>query len=180
MSILVDMDGVIANLELQFLNDWMAKYPFRIAIPLEQRTHFNLETDYSKEYSSDIYDIIHAKGFFRCMPVIEGSVSSLKEMLEMDLDPVICTSPLSDSTTCAMEKMEFIEEHLGSDWIRRVIISKDKTMIKGSHLIDDIVHTGRHTPSWKHMLFNQPYNANTTGDFTRIDWNSWKNHIQKV
>lgn len=47
-----------------------------------------------------------------------------------------------------------------AEWIDRMIISRDKTHVTGSVLIDDkpyVTGTNRN-PSWQHVIFEQPYN----------------------
>ena len=39
---------------------------------------------------------------------------------------------------------EWVENHLGKDWINRLILTRDKTMINGHVLIDDKINiTGK-------------------------------------
>ena len=55
MKILVDMDGVIADLEGGFLKIWRAQYPDKPLIPIEERTTFYM----ADQYPEDVRDLIH-------------------------------------------------------------------------------------------------------------------------
>jgi 5'-nucleotidase len=74
---------------------------------------------------------------------------------------------------CLPEKYEWIERHLGSDFVSRMIVSKDKTMIHGDILIDDNPKVlGLGPASWKHVIFDQPYNRHVGGP--RMTWKNWR------
>lgn len=45
-------------------------------------------------------------------------------------------------------------------WLTRLIITSDKTKIRGDLLIDDKPYiTGSEYPAWEHVLFTAPYNS---------------------
>ena len=48
--------------------------------------------------------IYHARGFYEDLPVVDGAVAALNEMLEQGLDVKICTSPLTVFGNCVLEK----------------------------------------------------------------------------
>src|SRR5207244_503536 len=99
-------------------------------------------------------------GFYRTLPATLGGKEVLEGMIEMGHDVRICTSPILASRTVVMEKYEWIEEHLGSEWIARTIVTRDKTIIKGHILIDDRpdFEKYRYAPEWEHVLFDFPTN----------------------
>jgi len=67
---------------------------------------------------------------------------------------------------------------MGEDFLRRLIITRDKTLVKGAVLIDDKPHvTGAVTaPDWTHLLFDQPYNRdNSLSSKPRLSqWCDWR------
>jgi 5'-nucleotidase len=93
-------------------------------------------------------------------------------MLAAGHDVRICTSPLSGARFCAAEKIQWVHDRLGPEWERRVIITKDKTLVRGDVLIDDKPEvTGALVPTWEHLVFEAPYNIGAAG--WRINWGNW-------
>ncbi|NLG74473.1 MAG: 5'-3'-deoxyribonucleotidase [Chloroflexi bacterium] len=180
MRILVDMDGVIADFEGSFINLWKQQYPRQAYIPLEDRKTFYLLHQYPQELQPLAMEIISAPGFYRGLDVIPGAVEALHEMVNLGIDVRICSSPARDYHNCVLEKYEWVDEHLGSDWIGRMILTEDKTLIRGDILIDDRPELpGSDTPTWEHVLYDQPYNR-AVGNKRRLTWQNWKTVLKEV
>jgi len=92
-----------------------------------------------------------------------------------------CTSPLLGHPTCCQEKLEWIQEHFGEAYVKRVILCQDKTTVRGDILIDDKPNiTGLHHPTWQQCIFDAPYNQART-DLTRMsDWSVWEICVKQV
>jgi 5'-nucleotidase len=58
---------------------------------------------------------------------------------------------------------------------------RDKTIVNGDVLIDDKprIEGSQNPPSWKHVLFHQPYNANENKPRI-VHWNEWKSVLEHV
>lgn len=175
MRILIDMDGVLADFEGEFSKRWHEQYPEKTYVPLEERRTFYVKESYPEDLRPLVTGIFAEPSFFRQMMPIAGAVEAVKEMDKMNLEVFICTSPRSVYKNCVLEKYEWVEQHLGSDWVKRVILTKDKTLVKGNYLIDDKpVITGAETvPMWEHILYDQPYNRHVNRK--RLTWLDWKN-----
>src|SRR3989339_189399 len=158
--ILVDMDGVLANYELGFLNEWRKRNPDKISIPLEERTTFYARDQYPAEYKQPMHEITTSKRFYLNLPIIAGAKEGI-ERLARDYEVRICTAPISDYKNCVAEKLEWNEINLGKEWPMRTIIAKDKTFVFGDYLIDDRPNAeigGAMKPFWQQILYKQPYN----------------------
>lgn len=60
---------------------------------------------------------------------------------------------------CAAEKYAWVRQHFGPEWLNRMILTVDKTTVRGDVLIDDKPKiVGVQHPTWRHLLFNAPYN----------------------
>jgi len=178
--ILVDQDGVLADFEGEFLRRWQKKYPDLPYVPYEQRSSFYLYDDYPKELRRQIEDIYFARGFFGSLPPIDGALEAIKAMKKEGYIVKICTSPLTGNKDCLTEKHNWIEKHLGKEWIRDLIISSDKTLVYGDYLIDDKpdIH-GTLVPSWEHIVFDTPYNRSVNNGKRRINnWHQWKKILE--
>lgn len=176
MLILVDQDGVLADFEQAFYQAWQ-RSPMQQDFPAiapEHRRHFYPRDDYPTQYAQATRDIIASKGFFRNLRPIEGAINGMKAMQEAGHEVVICTAPINEYQHCVPEKYEWVEEHLGMEWTRRMIVTKDKTLVYGDVLIDDRpeIH-GHRVPQWQHVLFDQAYNRHITTT-PRLTWNQWQ------
>jgi 5'-nucleotidase len=178
MRILIDMDGVIADFDGEFLQRWRERHPEKFYIPMEERTAFYVKDQYPEELKPLVSKILLEPGFFRDMMPIVGGREALLEMEAMGLEVFICTSPLSTYTNCVLEKYEWVEKVLGADWVRRIILTKDKTLIKGDYLIDDKPEiTGVDAvPVWEHIVYDRPYNKGANK--RRLTWKNWKDVLE--
>ena len=175
MRILIDMDGVLADLESEFLTRWRERFPNETWVALADRQGFPLKLDYPEHLHDAIRAIIKEPGFYEALPPIEGGRSALEGMESTGVDVRICTSPLSDSRTCMQEKVDWVHKHLGPRWVNRMVITKDKTIVTGDILIDDRpeIVGEEPRPSWEHVYFDQPYNRDRPGR-RRLTWKNWQ------
>lgn len=175
MRILIDMDGVIADFEGDFLRRWKELHPDKPFIPLEERKGFYVREQYPKEFREHISDIYHAPGFYQNLPPIPGALAALKEIKSSANTVFLCTSPmLPKYENCVLEKYHWVYEHLGTDWVNNIILTRDKTVVKADILIDDKPGIeGSMTPDWEHVFYDQPYNRHITSQ-RRLTWDNWK------
>ncbi|HSO12547.1 MAG TPA: hypothetical protein VLT51_09245 [Anaerolineales bacterium] len=174
MRILVDMDGVISDFDGEFLKRWRERHPEKFFAPMEGRTTFYVKDSYPEELKPLVSEILLEPGFFRDMIAMEGAKEALFEMNQMGVEVFICSSPLSTYKNCVLEKYEWVENYLGLDWVKRIILTKDKTLVKANYLIDDKPEiTGvENTPSWEHIVYDRPYNRGVNK--RRLTWKNWK------
>jgi 5'-nucleotidase len=167
------MDGVLADFESGFLQAWSRRHPEHTAVPLHARSTFPIRESYPAHLSDLVERVYCAPGFFKGLRPIAGAIQGAREMLASGHDVRICTSPLNDYRHCVAEKYQWVDEHLGSDWVSRLILTKDKTIVRGEVLVDDNpTIVGAMVPSWIHVLFEQPYNAGAAGH--RMNWSTWR------
>lgn len=172
MLILLDQDGVLADFEQGFYNAWIAAERPCQPIPLSERRTFYLYEDYPVHVKDMVRQIYTSPGFFRDLPPHEGALQGVQEMLDAGHDVRICTSPLRHYRNCVAEKYEWVERHLGFDFVSRMMVTKDKTLVHGDVLIDDKPEiVGSRTPTWKHWVMDRPYNQNST--MPRLCWGDW-------
>lgn len=179
--ILADMDGVLANWDHSW-DEAVNALPegLRRGILLShERQEFNLFAGLDTDARAVVTEIVERPGFYADLPIIEGAKQALRQMLKLGYDVRIVTSPWVSNPTCASDKMSWVVRNLGKEWGQRMIITTDKTLVRGDWLIDDKPDVkGLMTPTWEHIYFTQPVNASRT-DKRRISaWSHWKEVIE--
>jgi 5'-nucleotidase len=168
-TVLVDMDGVLADFEGRLSEVICAEIP---GIDLTRpRQNFYLAEDYP-EYHDKIKDISRRVGFFASLELIDGALEGWQRIIDLGYKPQICSSPVGRNPCSAREKIEWLNRNFKPDFGERVakeaIISKDKFLFPGIALIDDAPNVRGHERAiWRHILFDQGYNQGSDG--TRLE-----------
>ena len=175
MRILVDQDGVIANWGAEW--DRHAIQYSHLGLPLTpDQISFDLTLGLTEEGKNAVMSIMEHPGFYADLEPFEGAAEALNTMLEEGHEVFIVTSPWVSNTTCASDKLRWVEKHIGKGWAKRTVITGDKTVVLGDILIDDKPEiTGSMAPLWEHVYFTQPYNIIMDNSLRRInDWTEWR------
>lgn len=173
MLILLDQDGVLADFDRGFHAAWNALGHSHPALPPSQRSSFYVRDDYPAHLRELVEEIYTTPGFFRDLLPIDGALGAIQEILSLGHDIRICTSPLNQYRNCVQEKYEWVEQHLGLEFVSRMIVSKDKTLVHGDVLVDDKPKiSGVRTPDWRHIVYDQPYNRSVGAP--RMTWDNWR------
>ncbi len=177
--ILVDLDGPLADLEGNFLRHWREQFPNEEFIPFDQRKNFFLRDDYPYHLKSKTEEILRADGFFSDLPEVDGGREAIFALRDAGHSVVICTSDIFANKTGLRDKRIWVLEHFGEDFAKSMIFTRDKTYIFGKYLIDDkpLIH-GALEPAWEHVIFDQPFNRETSHKKRmKSDWSNWKDLI---
>lgn len=75
-------------------------------------------------------------GFFLGLKEIPNAINSIN-LLKEKYDVWILTRPSFQNLNCYTEKAKWVLDHLGEDMLKKMIISEDKSLVKGDYLIDD-------------------------------------------
>jgi len=173
MIILVDMDDVLADFDGEMYRRWKEKHPDKFIVPPSERTKFYLREEMPEEYGDLIKEIYSSPGFVENLPEIPGGIDAVKEFSDLGHQVFICTSPLILYRNNVLEKYLWVEKHLGTEWTQRLILTRDKTLIKGDILIDDKPEiTGSKTPEWEHIIFDRSYNRYVKDKKRMSGWKS--------
>ncbi len=169
---LVDMDGVLADYVGEYNKRWQEKYPQRPFVPRETMITHDIETHYDVKYGDDIRAISRKKDFFESLESFPGATEGIERLMHANNEVYICTSPNVFNKHCEYGKKQWIKQHLGMFWVRRMIITKDKTLVRGDYLIDDKPNiTGLMKPTWEQIIYDQPYNRQEEmKDHKRMTW----------
>lgn len=173
--VLVDMDGVLADLEKGLLDYWRALHPELPFVPKTDRTTHDIRVQYESlgaGLGAQMREIMHRDGFYASLEPLEGAVEAMNAMMALGWEVFICTAA-ARNTRCIAEKAAWVVQYLGPQWVERLIATRDKTLVMGDVLIDDKPHiTGLCAPRFRHILYDQPYNRQTQRE--RMTWANWR------
>ena len=179
MIVLVDMDGVLCEWTGLF-NKRVVEYAPHIDFPfLHDNSSWDMKAGLDKEGRDAVQTILTQSGFYADLEPIPGAIEALRAMKKEGHTIFIVTSPFSGNPTCASDKLDWLERHVGKGWGNRAIITSDKTAVRGDILLDDKPYiTGHFEPTWEHVLFHAPYNRTISDGRRRMtDWSQWREII---
>jgi 5'-nucleotidase len=192
--ILIDMDGVIVDYISNLISVVREGFhegldPKLLEISYEDLTIEPIEElfDYCKKTKQHIENNLHIPGMFENPKPISGAVDAVKILAE-HFEVFICSSPFPgelDSDHGWSEKVSWIRKYLGKEWIDKLILTRDKTLVHGEILIDDKPKiTGKkNEPDWEHVLFLQPWNKEkcfSGGAYYIPNWQNPEKIVNKI
>ena len=153
-TILVDMDGVLANTNQHFIDYEYKRSGNKI---LWEDISGLLEEVAFPNFLEDV----NSKGFFRTVPVTENAVKALKYLNEKY--NVLIVSSATEFSNSLTEKAEWLGEHFPFISWKQMIFCGRKDFIIGDIMIDD--HPKNlNLFGGQRILFSQPHNANAVVD----------------
>jgi 5'-nucleotidase len=119
--VLLDMDGTLVDWDKGFRSIWQER------CEIDRTASYFMEDCISDAYMrKDALQCCAARGFFEALEPMPGALEAVREMQAEGLQLYICTSPVKHSRYCAQEKLNWVAEHLGEEWLDRTILCQDK------------------------------------------------------
>jgi 5'-nucleotidase len=168
--VLVDMDGVLADFDAAVL-DQLPPGIERVA-----RTHFYISEDY-QTHAKHVRDITSRADFFLDLPLVDNALDGWQRLIGAGYQPQICSAPLSRNSDSVRNKLAWLDRHFaprfGDLVVSEAIIDKRKYRHGGLALIDDRpeVDTNDGQARWLHVVFDRPYNQDSTAALRIRGWN---------
>lgn len=170
--VLVDLDNTLVDFNSGATIALQQLHPDQ---PPIEWSSYDFASGYPPHVRESIQRSFEVCGFFRGLQPIEGGGDAIDEMMVDGIDVFICSTPLTAYENCVLEKYAWVEEHLGHRWTKRIILTKDKTLVHGDILIDDKPQVeGLMVPTWEHVLFDQPYNRDIPRRRRLRKWADWR------
>lgn len=166
MRLLVDQDAVISSWGDGFDRRLDAYGEAAANIPrTAHQQQWDLNAGRTPAEVKIIREVMEAPGFYRDLEPIPGAKRALKDALRAGHDVRIVSSPFISNPTCASDKLDWIVRHYGSHWGSRLVLTNDKTIVRGDILVDDKPEiSGSMDPSWMHVVFGDyAYNRHVEG-----------------
>lgn len=110
--------------------------------------------DYMPAYRTTTEEERRQKGFFEALKPVKGSIAAFKQLSEKYNVYLLSTAPWSNPHAWS-EKRIWVEKHLGDYAFKRLILSHNKGLLKGSYLIDDRTENGVDDFDVQHIHFGQ-------------------------
>lgn len=176
-----DKDGVIVDYFKGVMKEFKRLTPFLETVPYEQITSFGIVDHYPASVRQDIWNASAVPGFYENLEAMPGAIEVLKDIennCQEFLEPFIVTSPglHNHNNGCWSGKATWVHNNLGDWWERRLIITKDKTMVRGHLLVDDKPGiTGALEPTWAQLVFPHPWNEEFRKQLgvQSFSWEQW-------
>jgi 5'-nucleotidase len=174
------MDEVIVDTTKGFIERWKEMFPGIPYVPYEKMSTLCLENLYSPEHKGKVSQVWTSQGLFYDLKPLPGALKAIEEIRRKVGDVAICTSLPHKSRSAAQEKYEWVRDNLDNDWLKRLIIIRDKTRVKGDILIDDKPRIiGVQNPSWEHILYTHPWNIEVA-NLRRLTWDTWREVLTEL
>lgn len=184
-TVLVDMDGVMAN----FDDAALADIPRELIVP---RTQFYVAHDYPEEIRPDIEAVYNSPEFFENLAPMPGLHEAWQVMIDHGYSPQVASSPLSSNKSAIEGKIKWLDKimapEFGPSIVEHAIIDKDKWKYSGLALIDDRPEVprgvgGANMAEWQHILFGWPHLTTVpmaTVAFRLLNWHDTTTLIQTL
>lgn len=171
MRIAIDMDEVLADPIHKFIQLYHRDHqiPLDLAIKPGTEIFHNLPTEINNKW----FEYINEPGFFRDLPLIEGSVEAVKKLQEKY--EVYIVSAAMEFRNSLIDKLDWLNQHFPFISWKNIIFCGDK-IVNVDVMIDDraknfIEFKGRP------LLFSSPHNL-LLNEYERVD--NWQQVLEKL
>lgn len=93
-------------------------------------------------------------GFFLGLEPLEGAIEGMYTLMTK-YDVWILTRPSIKNTNCYTEKAEWIKKYFGENFLEKLILCPNKSLVKGDYLIDDDHRHGQTEFEGEHIHFGK-------------------------
>nr|WP_294787262.1 5'(3')-deoxyribonucleotidase [uncultured Flavobacterium sp.] len=166
-TIAIDMDGVLADVELQIINQYNEAYKTN----LTKESIQGLSEEAAFNGRDLLIDILNKENFFRTLPVMDDAVESVRE-LQKDFE-IYIVSAATEFPLSLAEKVAWLGEHFPFIAWENIVLCGSKRIIKTDYLIDDHCKNLDYCIG-KPIMFTAFHNINQTH---HLRVNNWKEAV---
>jgi 5'-nucleotidase len=180
LTVLVDVDSVLNIFDEHFWDRCTARgYVFDIEHHSHQKKRWFTDHIPDKKHRNAARRMVDKAGWFRDIPVMPGSQEGIKALAEK-AEVYLCTKPLEINPTCHQDKFDWVKEHF-PDFTDRLIITGDKSMIRGDILLDDAPKPKWFDKAeWVPVVYSQPQNSHVDSDLYHLPHWDWSQPVDDL
>lgn len=171
ITVLVDMDGIVADLATEWYNRWNAQHPEREPLTVDKVTDWDVGIAAGDKR---IYKVLSEPHLYQAIQPFPNAIESIKYLHKFRkdgqrvFDIVFVTAAIKDPGILT-DKALWMQRHFPFIDTKNIFYGYRKYMVKGDVLIDDspknIELYQRAWPQAKVVTIDHPYNRNVTPDF---------------
>ncbi|HEY1195278.1 5' nucleotidase, NT5C type [Flavobacterium sp.] len=166
-TIAIDMDGVLADVELQIIEHYNKAY----GTHLTKESIQGLSEEEAFNGRELMLDIVKKENFFRTLPVMADAVESVRE-LQKNFE-IYIVSAATEFPLSLAEKVAWLGEHFPFIGWENIVLCGSKSIIKTDYLIDDHCKNLDYCIG-KPIMFTAFHNINQTH---HLRVNNWKEAV---
>jgi 5'-nucleotidase len=163
IKIAVDMDGVLADVETQFLKYYESEFGEK----LDKKIMLGLPEADALPDKTAARRYVNSAGFFRSLPLIPGGVAAIKILMK-NFDVYIVSAAM-EFPLSLYEKKQWLEEHFPFISWHHIVFCGDKSIIQTDYLIDDHIKNLDNF-SGVPLLFSASHNVNINRHTRMNNW----------
>jgi 5'(3')-deoxyribonucleotidase len=173
LSIGIDMDGVLADIQTQFLRYYEQETGKNVA----RKSMLGIPESEAFPDKTAVHRYIHQPGFFRTLPLIEGAVDAVSILME-DFDVYIVSAAM-EFPLSLFEKKEWLDEHFPFISWKNIIFCGEKKIIHTDYLIDDHIKNLDFCPGIP-IMFTASHNVHYTHHHRVNNWKEILSYFKQL
>ncbi len=162
-SIAIDMDGVLADVEAQFISWYHEEY----GVLVDRSNFLGVPEAEAFPDKGALHRYVASAGFFRTVPLMPGAVEAVKKLMEKY--EVFVVSAAMEYPLSLAEKHEWLSLHFPFISWRNIVFCGSKAIIDTNYLIDDHLKNLDHCKG-KPIMFTAGHNINHQGHIRVNNW----------
>jgi 5'-nucleotidase len=178
LTILVDVDNVLENLNMIWVQELNKKY--QTDVKMEDITDWEIKKFFPGLSKSQVFSPLHKRQTWDYLEPIPGSQDMIKRLINEGHEIILVTASHPQTV---LYKFNFLDKYFPFIPFQDVIVTSRKQMVRGDVLIDDAPHN-LESGEYKGILMDMPYNRNydeKAKGFIRVhNWNEIYEAINKI
>lgn len=158
MIVLWDLDDTLVDWHARAVEGMLAREGIAHLADRVQTT-FDMFHGLSDDERVLMQETLDEEGFYRHLAPKVGALEAFHASAVEHQVFIVSTPWPAHPHASPSEKTAWVAEYLGADWVKRLILTHDKTLVRGDVLIDDRdVIRGALQPDWTRIYVDMPWN----------------------